>query len=479
MLTRPRRSPSPQFAPADQPSCSDGFSLLQQPETLLAPASDCDWQGCWFGGGTGSCTNGTAQSVALCPDGTPNPRCCPYRRYVRCCRVLSCTARASPAGGCTAQQSDLLPGQSASTRLFAVPAATSDCWPYSYATLRTCGADRTWPAVGGSFTDCNTPTVVPRDADGCPKLPGYVLYRGWSVPSHASWAVDDGVRWDGVGAGAAAAAAAAARDAVLQAARCSASAACAAVLLPPRAANASSVAGGAWGTGLLSQLPAMGTWQRAAGSAADDPSSPDFCSGIYAKDPQPSTCPRVPGYLFAPYVTLATPDLTGAAKASAGNSSTAAMGGFLPSAAAGPCSNCGDAATLAARCDAAGSSCAGFSAYHGLISVLPPAAATRSAALLSDAPLAEFSASPCAGLFSRAARVFPAEVEAMDRLFCGQVRHGNTRGRGWAGLAAGCGLAAREGANCSCAWARGAAEGEAVWRQLALHTLIYSIHDNT
>ncbi|KXZ54819.1 hypothetical protein GPECTOR_4g890 [Gonium pectorale] len=284
------------------------------------------------------------------------------------------------------QQNDLLPGQQAVGRVFAVPASSSDCFPYSFEALRACRPDRTFPP-DTIYDSCDT-RPISRDADGCPKLAGYTFYRGWLLSDAPNWRVDDGTQW-GLVEGGADAKASAAHDMQLMAARCSAQPSCAAFQSIGDSAD------------LLYQLPLPASWERA-------PASADFCTGIYAKTPQPAACPRIPGYLLTPLMTL---DVN--ASAAAGG----AAAGFAPAVGAVPCADCADAAALAVRCDGytgSGGSCAGFSNYHGLI-------LGTAGRLLTDAPLVPFTSTPCAGLYTRASRVFPSEVEELDRLLCGDA----------------------------------------------------------
>ncbi|KAG2434932.1 hypothetical protein HYH02_012130 [Chlamydomonas schloesseri] len=328
---------------------------------------------------------------------------CGYRRISGA--ALSCTQRSAPAGNCVVREKDLLPGQQFVGRVFAVPAASTDCYAYSFDTARVCGSDRAFPA-GNVYDACET-RAVSRDADGCAKLPGYTFFRGWTLrPEEAtSWRVDDGTQWEKV-AGGTAAKAAAARDMPLMAGRCSALGSCVAFVN-----NGNS-------TDLLYQLPARSHWQLTAPDA-------EYCTGIYAKEPPPDSCPRIPGYLFTPLHTLdANASITGSTSSSGGDSSSSSSSGgsFITIAGSGPCADCADSAGLALRCDAYGSACAGFSNYHGLIvSTGTTSSSGNTPALLTDAPLAQFTSTPCVGMFSRTGRAFPAEVEELDQLLCGQL----------------------------------------------------------
>eukprot|EP00198_Chlamydomonas_reinhardtii_P010810 XP_001700147.1 predicted protein [Chlamydomonas reinhardtii] len=345
---------------------------------------------------------GTVESVALCADGSPNPKCCPFKKYFRCCRALSCMQRSTPAGKCVVREKDLLPGQQFVGRVFAVPAASTDCYAYSFDTTRVCGSDRAFPA-GSVYDACET-RAVSRDADGCAKLPGYTFYRGWALPPEeaTSWRVDDGTQWDKV-AGGMAAKAAAARDMPLMAGRCSALGSCVAFVSSGNS------------TDLLYQLPARSHWRLTAPDA-------DYCAGIYAKEPPPDSCPRIPGYLFTPLHTLdANASTSAAGSATSSSTSSGGSGSFITIAGSGPCADCADNSALALRCEAYGSACAGFSNYHGLIVSAGSGSDGSSPALLTDAPLAQFTSTPCVGMFSRTGRAFPAEVEELDRLLCGQL----------------------------------------------------------
>ncbi|KAG2434825.1 hypothetical protein HXX76_007710 [Chlamydomonas incerta] len=290
-------------------------------------------------------------------------------------------------------------------RVFAVPAASTDCYAYSFDTTRVCGSNRAFPA--GNVYDACEARAVSRDADGCAKLPGYTFYRGWALPPEeaTSWRVDDGTQWDKV-AGGAAAKVAAARDMPLMAGRCGALGSCVAFVNT----------GGS--TDLLYQLPARSHWRLTAPDA-------DYCAGIYAKEPPPDSCPRIPGYLFTPLHTLDTNASTSAGSGTSTSSSSSSGGSFITIAGSGPCADCADSSALALRCEAYGSACAGFSNYHGLIvstgSSSSSGTGSGSPALLTDAPLAQFTSTPCVGLFSRTGRAFPAEVEELDQLLCGQL----------------------------------------------------------
>ncbi|PNH07598.1 putative LRR receptor-like serine/threonine-protein kinase [Tetrabaena socialis] len=291
--------------------------------------------------------------------------------------------RSSAAGQCVVQSADLRPGQQFAGRVFAVPAATTDCYPYSFKTTRVCGVDRTFPP-GKVYGACDG-VQVSRDLEGCAKLPGYDFYRGWQLPDALSWSLNDGTQWQAV-AGGAGAQQQAARDMPLMAARCSATASCAAF---QNTGNS---------TDLLYQLPTRANWRETGPSA-------DYCAGIYTKSAPSTSCSRVSGYLFVPQYTL----------------DTSASSDFSTPAGAGPCSSCGDSAALAVRCDSFGANgaCAGFSNYHGLI--IAAQAGGAGGPLLADQPLTRFTTSPCAGMFLRAGRAFPQEVEELDQLLCGEL----------------------------------------------------------
>ncbi len=367
------------FTPADRPSCARGWTLVRQHEWLLAQQQDCEWQGCWLSNGV--CTNGTAVETALCMDGSTNPKCCPFKRFYRCCQPLSCTMRQAPAGQCVAQDKDLRPGQQYSTRMFAVPASSTDCYPYSFNVTRSCTASRTFTPVTDRMYDTCITQPVTRDSDGCVALPGYTFHRGWVVAGAASWRVDDGTQWGRV-VGGTAAVAAAGQDMALMSARCDATSRCAGFQ------NTNT-------TDLLYQLPTRDQWVQA------DPSL-DPCTGIYEKAAPEVSCSRVPGYLFTPLHTL---DLN-------------RVPGFSSSAAPNlPCSNCGNSAALAKQCDA-NRACAGYSNYHGLL--LQSSTSSGSGVILADLPLMAFSSTLCAGMFTRTSRVFPAELEELDQLLCGE-----------------------------------------------------------
>ncbi|GFR50385.1 hypothetical protein Agub_g12600 [Astrephomene gubernaculifera] len=376
--SRVDRCVSCSFTSADNPACSNGV-LVSQPEWHLASHVDCEWQGCWFGGG--SCVNGTAETTALCAEtGFIAPRCCPFKRYIRCCRLLACTQRTIPAGQCVVGDKDLLPEQKFSSRVYAVSTTSSDCYAYSFETTRTCRANRTLSA-GNFYESCETHPVG-RDAEGCAKLPGYTFYRGLLVANASTWRLRDNTEWSLI-AGGAAAVQQAASDMPLMAGRCSATASCAAF---QNTGNS---------TDLLYQLPLSSYWVQADSSLG-------YCAGIYAKSSPSNSCARIHGYLFASMRTL---QLTSSS-------------GFTVSASSSPCSDCSSSAALAAQCDAhvgaSGSNdCAGFSNYHGLI--------IGSSGLLTDQAMTTFTTTPCVGMYTRVGPVFPQEVEDLDKMLCGDL----------------------------------------------------------
>lgn len=379
------------FVAAERARCPRNSVLVAEPAWQLAQEDRCDWQGCWGGA---QCVNGTAIETAPCAGGGINARCCPYRRYVRCCRALPCTDRRQPAGKCVAQEKDLLPGQQSAARVFVVPASSSDCFPYTLDTTRVCLADRTF-APGKYYDTCDV-RPVSRDVNGCPKLPGYVFHAGSLLANAGEALLDDGTQW-GSASGGSAAVQAAARDPLLMAALCDLDAGCAAFQ-----------ADGGARPGLRYYLPSADRWVAAeAASAAamaaaggSGGGSADPCLGIYAKASPQAECPRIPGYLFTPQHTVDLRDAAGA-------------GALSATAADGACGNgCSNSTALAVACDLQ-PGCVGFTSMHGLL--------LGSASGLAAQPLARFTDTPCMGLYTRAAASYPQEVLDLDALLCGDA----------------------------------------------------------
>ncbi|GIL82822.1 hypothetical protein Vretimale_8191 [Volvox reticuliferus] len=387
------------FTPAVNPVCGKSATLVQEPVWYLAPQQKCQWQGSFLG-----CSNGIVASKARLDDGSFNENCCPIEPYIRCCTLVDCIWRSSPSGQCVAGEKDLLPRQQFTSLTFAVSAA-SNCSHYSFLTPRVCQANRTFAALPYescsasntvssdsevcqtncvvvpplAYESCSVPETVSRDVNGCVKLPGYIFHQARFVSDSDHWRIDDGTPWNML-SNCSGARQEAARDMVLMASRCSALATC---------AGFQSTGGS---TDLLYQIPISSSWKEV------NQSSETSCYGIYEKSPPQSSCPRISGYLFIPQRTL----------------DPSAVTDFIPSAMS--CSKCSNNTALAKECSA-GSTCAGFSNYHGLL--------TRSGAsnsLLSDAPMIQFTRTPCAGMFVRTGQ----EVEQLDRLLCGALVYCST-----------------------------------------------------
>ncbi|GIL55033.1 hypothetical protein Vafri_10685 [Volvox africanus] len=387
------------FTPAGSPACGKKATLVNEPVWYLASEQDCQWQSSFLG-----CSNGIVESEARLDDGSRYVKCCPIKRYFRCCQLVDCIWRSSPMGQCVAGEKDLLPRQQFTSLTFAVSAA-SNCSHYSFLIPRICQENRTFaPLESGScsvsntvssdsevcqtncavvppvaYESCSVPETVSRDEEGCVKLPGYNFQRARVVNDSDRWRIDDGTPWsmlpDCYGARQEAAS-----DMVLMASRCSALATCAGF----QNTGAS--------TDLLYQIPVSSYWTEVNYSAST------HCYGIYEKSPSQRSCPRISGYLFIPQRTL--------------DPSTATD--FIPS--AKPCSNCSNNSALANQCSA-GSTCAGFSNYHGLL-----IRSGASSSLLSDVPMVQFTNTPCAGMFVRTGQ----EVEQLDRLLCGELVYCST-----------------------------------------------------
>jgi hypothetical protein len=256
---------------------------------------------------------------------------------------------------------------------YAAPVSSSgDCYLFHFTPLLTCGADRSFPQR--YYDTCQLLTQPPqRDPEGCVFLPGYTLQK-WPLPPNLREAVlPSEIPWQQLPNPTRARASAAA-DMPLMAARCSAvGPSC---LWFSTRDNAT----------LHSYLPLLEPAGQPPSGGGFDP-----CQGIYIKQASRASCPRVDGYLFKPRVSAAPLDA-------------------LPI-----CSECSDAAALAAQCNAS-ASCGGFSNLHGLLSGGFPPRSGRAA----------FTDSECYGSWQRVGGGpdgLPAEVEALDRLLCGPASY--------------------------------------------------------
>ncbi|KAJ9524490.1 hypothetical protein QJQ45_019543 [Haematococcus lacustris] len=289
-------------------------------------------------------------------------------------RARQCTMTDAPPGDCVVQVQALLPGQSIDTTVYAVPASSIACSAYALTTVRTCRANWTLDA-GQHFNTCTT--LQPRlDASSCPVLAGYSFLSGQQLldssealhyPATPSWSQLPPAMQAQAG-----------QDATALASLCDRSPHCAAFDTTGSAA-------------LRSYVPLAPGWAPMPGWAPT--TSP--CLGTYVKQVSASSCPRVPGFLFMPGLTWAT------------------------DASVPPCPSCSDPLLLAQEC-LADATCAGFSAKHGLL---------RGGVAPAAASLLPFTITPCVGMFVRVradSQAYPLELEAVDRLLCGDSTYCST-----------------------------------------------------
>lgn len=267
--------------------------------------------------------------------------------------------------------------------VFAVPAASGLCTSYAYTTERTCLETRRLSS--GSFYEACSTQEPERDENGCAVLPGYTFVAGQVISDPAEAVFDDGTPWHKLPV---TSRAAAALDPVLMAARCNRTPHCAAF------DNLGSAE-------LRSYVPVSSRWAPLDASAGNS-----TCSGTYIKQTELSSCPRIPGFTFVPGMTVAgAPDAS-----STGAGSNMEEEPWSAQGAPVVCSQCADSELLAEQCsgDAA---CAGFSNMHGLL---------QSPGGLAGRRTARFTSSPCKGMFIKNEGTWPWEVEALDKLFCGE-----------------------------------------------------------
>mmetsp|Transcript_15619 Transcript_15619/g.27920 ORF Transcript_15619/g.27920 Transcript_15619/m.27920 type:complete len:1339 (-) Transcript_15619:3455-7471(-) len=180
------------FTPADKPYCKKYTTLVNSTVWLLAPESGCSYQGCW---GRDTCLyGGYLKDKALCPDGSINPLCCPYKRYYRCCSVKTCVKNTTPAGSCVVEDKDLLPGQQYESHVFAVPVVSTDCYYYGFNITRVCNSSRSFSTTEKYYESC-TVNQTSYDSDGCPIVPGYSFYRDEAYSNVEEALLDDGTMW--------------------------------------------------------------------------------------------------------------------------------------------------------------------------------------------------------------------------------------------------------------------------------------------
>ena len=438
----------------------------------LVPASGCQLSGCLavdcpsdsieFGQGT-PCPGGSHTAKTCCPI-IPHTLCCQTQSCVaEATPSGSCLALNS--------NQDLLPSQALLVTKYAVPVAEDCQGPlYRFTTNVTCQPDRTF-AAPHYYDACLPPPLLALDNNACPELPGYI-FSPWLVPgarrmthawpctscmaalpslcnahspdlaythmllppslissdsrsrehtfcihglpptrhapSHAGdpavALLDDGTPWSSLPDPQLALSVAAA-DTGLMSARCD-------------AASASGSTCGWFSTdgtaALHSYLPLRSEFAdtRSAGSGAAAFSSFGPCRGTYVRRPEPGSetpsCPRIPGYLFHPFVTPAV------------------QAGTPPSSCASSSSSCWNMSALAVSCEGT-SGCVGFSNAQGMLlsQLMPGGAFPRPggtfSASSSSASLVTFTESPCYGSFELTGLQggVPSEVESIDRLVCG------------------------------------------------------------
>ncbi|KAL6753319.1 hypothetical protein V8C86DRAFT_476021 [Haematococcus lacustris] len=359
---------------ASTSSCPSGWSFNQEPRFSLADSSQCSpaSQGCL----DVPCPAGTIAQAgeAWCGPGRQARVCCAVSSFYLCCQALQCTMTDAPPGDCVVQVQALLPGQAIDTTVYAVPASSVACSAYALTTLRTCRANWTLDA-GQHFNTCTT--LQPRlDASSCPVLAGYSFLPGQQLldssealhyPATPSWSQLPPAMQAQAG-----------QDATALASLCDRSPHCAAFDTTGSAA-------------LRSYVPLAPGWAPLPGWSPT--TSP--CLGTYVKQVRASSCPRLPGFLFMPGLTWA-------------------IDASVP-----PCPSCSDPLLLAQQC-LADATCAGFSAKHGLLRGGVAPAATS---------LLPFTITPCVGMFVRVradSQVYPLELEAVDRLLCGDSTYCST-----------------------------------------------------
>ncbi len=298
--------------------------------------------------------------------------CCDY---LSLSQALQCSRTTEPPTDCVVDDKVLSPGQTATTTVYAVQRTGGLCASYSYRTQRTCLSNQTL-TTGNYYDKCVT--VSPgSDSTGCVVIPGYTFQLGYTYYNQSEAVLQDNTPWDMIAPNSKVAAA---MDPVLMASRCDSMEGCAAF----DAFTGSPT--------LRAYVPTQARWRSTHGL----PSGAYRCAGTYVKLQTPSSCPRVPGYVFTPGVSWASAD------------------GTLSNVV---CDSCGVSQNLARACNTTGS-CAAFSNMHGLLAGLGPAAASS---VLSQ--LQPYTSSKCMGLYKRVGSGVPEEVEGVDMLLCGASQY--------------------------------------------------------
>ena len=349
------------FTPVGQPTCQDGFTLVNDTVWSLAPSDQCQFaaSGCV----DVPCPSNTLEAASAMSSCGRVRTCCPLQPYYRCCSYQQCSDSRQPAGNCVSVDTvlDLLPGQTITSMVYVVPVASSSCAPYAFNITRTCQPDRSFPL--DSYYETCVPRTPKQDKQGCPLVPGYTLRAGLVYSSPTDALVEGTTRWQNVSRQAAAEAGS---DPLLMAGLCSLAPACAAF----DTSGALS---------LRSYVPTSGM------QAAQDP-----CDGVYVRNPGLGACPRLAGYLYTPRMTLG---------------SNASL-----------CSTCSNMTLLAQQCSEQ-ATCTGFSTAHGLLyAPLGPSA---------PAGLYAYTDTPCRGLYSKVGlgADLPYEVEQVDSMLCGATSY--------------------------------------------------------
>lgn len=265
-----------------------------------------------------------------------------------CMQALSCTSTAD-APACVVGNMVLQPGQAAPGLVFAVSEASTLCAPYSYTAQRACLPNNTLSA--GPFYDSCITVIPPRDSSNCAVPVGYTFLPNQAFKIANEGVFDDETPWIMLPSSARAEAA---TDAQLMSARCDQTADCAAF----------DVQGSA---NLRSHVPIPSRIALISNST----NTSTLCQGMFTKQMQLSSCPRVPGYVFVPGRSWAQPTSSGPVLSDA------------------VCTQCESAPDLAALCSA-DPTCAAFSNLNGLLANISSAAA---AVIL--ATTARFTSTPC------------------------------------------------------------------------------------